>query len=155
MMNWNETYRQLLFFRYCLLLVGFCITLYLIINNVLSSNSLACGGIGDCNRVQNSSYAYFFDIPVSVLGASFYVFLIFLTSLQFYFNDRDYIRFIELICFSSSIIAWIFSIYLTYVEIFVIKEICVWCVATAFIVTVIFFLNLWTLLSLKRYGIKD
>ncbi|MDG1989787.1 MAG: vitamin K epoxide reductase family protein [Dehalococcoidia bacterium] len=154
-MNWNFTYKQLLYFRYCLLLIGFGITLYLIINNVLSSNSLACGSIGDCNKVQNSSYAYFYNIPVSVLGSLFYVFLIFLTSIQFYLNDRDYIRFIELICFSSSIVAWIFSMYLTFIEFFIIKEICIWCVATAFIVTLIFFLNLWTLVSLKRYGIKD
>ena len=41
------------------------------------------------------------------------------------------------VCFALAISGVLFSAYLTYVELFVIDAICIWCVASAMLITVI------------------
>ncbi len=43
-----------------------------------------------------------------------------------------------------------YSVYLTYVEIFVIDAVCIWCVSSAVIMTIIFLVSTGGLLTLGR-----
>lgn len=83
-----------------------------------SSDPLVCG-LGNCHAVQHSKYGSIFGIPVAILGIVYYLVLLFLHT---NFSNK-YIK-IWLI--------WgiLFSSYLTYIELFVLKEICGWCVVS-------------------------
>jgi uncharacterized membrane protein len=45
--------------------------------------------------------------------------------------------------FVTAVIGVLFSIYLTFLEPFVIKEVCVWCLASAVIMTLILLVSAW------------
>lgn len=109
------------YINYFLSFIGICISLYLTYTK-LTSNPLVCG-IGNCSVVQNSEYALLFGIPVAVFGVLYYLSLIFL------------VKYKQKLLLNIAI-AWglLFSAYLTYIELFVIYEICGWCVVSALIV---------------------
>jgi uncharacterized membrane protein len=95
-----------------------------------------CSGVGDCHTVQSSEYAKVGPIPVAVLGLGMYLGLLGLVGARFLPLGRDP-RF-ALWTFALALSGALYSGYLTYLELFVIDAICVWCVASAAIVTGIF-----------------
>lgn len=100
-----------------------------------------CSGVGDCEAVNASQYATIGDIPIAVLGFGMYAGIFLLTSMRNRFQP-DTIEKTHLAVFGLSLIGVLFSAYLTYVELYVIHAICPWCVASAVIVTLIFFISL-------------
>jgi uncharacterized membrane protein len=103
-----------------------------------------CTGVGDCNRVQQSEYAHVAGIPVAILGLAMYVALLALTlarraGMQPFGGDGTILR---TWTFALAFAGMLYSGYLTYLELFVIDAICVWCVGSAVVVTVIAALSL-------------
>lgn len=104
-----------------------------------------CAGVGNCEAVQTSPYAQLFGIPVAVLGLGAYLALLVLWWVKRSdWNDLGYMA--RMAFFFVSLIGVLFSAYLTYLEIFVIEAICPWCVASAVVMTALFFLSLAELL---------
>jgi uncharacterized membrane protein len=106
-----------------------------------------CGPIGDCNSVQSSSYARVWGIlPVGVLGAFGYIAI-----LAAWWSGRQRWNWISayapIALFGMALFGTIFSIYLTYLEIYVIKAVCIWCISSAIIITVLLLLSLNSTLS--------
>lgn len=100
-----------------------------------------CGPVGDCNAVQNSPYATLFGVlPVGVLGLLGYLGL--LTA----WLTRKYIPKLEktaaMAFLYMALFAVVFSLYLTYLEPFVIKAVCMWCITSAWLVTLLLLLGL-------------
>jgi uncharacterized membrane protein len=85
------------------------------------------GGGGGCERVQASEYAELAGVPVAVLGLAGYASIL-LALLAPRGAGLLVAAGIALVCFG-------FSLYLTYLELFVIEAICQWCVASAVIAT--------------------
>jgi len=52
--------------------------------------------------------------------------------------------------FGLALGAFLYSVYLTYLELFVIYAICTWCVISAVLVTLILILATWELVALTR-----
>jgi uncharacterized membrane protein len=105
------------------------------------SASAICGPIGDCNAVQKSSYAKLFDIlPVGVLCLVGYLCLLaawLVRKIVPKLEKPSAIAFMGMTLF-----AVIFSLYLTYLEPFVIKAVCIWCLSSAVLVTLLLLLGL-------------
>lgn len=94
----------------------------------------AClAGGGGCHTVAASSYSHIAGINVAIFGIIGYV-GIFLTA--FFVNDLA-----RLAGFGIALGGFGFSIYLTYLEIWVIDAICQWCVGSAVLMTILFLLN--------------
>jgi uncharacterized membrane protein len=96
-----------------------------------------CGPVGDCNAVQSSPYAQLFGLlPVGVLGVAGYlaVLLMWVTAR---FGKAAWQNPSRLGIFALTFIGTIFSIYLTFLEPFVIQAVCMWCVSSAVIMTLL------------------
>ena len=101
-----------------------------------------CGPVGDCNTVQSSPYARLFGVlPVGVLG--FMGFLAILAAWLYPRLRRDrWARYAPLPVLGMTVFGVLFSIYLTYLELFVIKAVCIWCLTSAVIMTLLLLLSL-------------
>ncbi len=117
-------------------ILGLGVALYLSYVELYQADAI-CGPVGNCNAVQNSPYAYLFGIiPVGVVGALGY-----LAILAGWFVAT---RGPENLKASASLamwgLAWIgifFSIYLTFLEPFVIGATCMWCITSAILMTLV------------------
>ena len=101
-----------------LCILGIGLSLYLTYAKITSS-PLYCG-FGNCEKVQLSRYSEIAGIPVSVFGIAYYFVLL---SLFYYSAKKKWL---------NLLLVWgiLFSTYLTYLELFVIKAICMWCVVS-------------------------
>lgn len=100
-----------------------------------------CGPVGDCNAVQNSPYATLFGIlPVGVLGLLGYLGLLAAWLAQKYVPRLQ--KTAAMAFLYMALFAVVFSLYLTYLEPFVIKAVCMWCITSAWLVTILLLLGL-------------
>jgi uncharacterized membrane protein len=94
-----------------------------------------CGPVGDCNTVQQSEYARVFGfLPVGVLGLIGYG-AILLAWLTARYTGGRLADLAVLFVFVMTVLGTLFSIYLTFLEPFVIGASCVWCLTSAVIMT--------------------
>ena len=119
--------------------LGMIIALYLSYVEITRVEAV-CGPVGDCNTVQQSPYARLFGvIPVGLLGVVGYA-LIAGTWLASAYGPRPWRSPLKLGAWALSLVGTLFSIYLTFLEPFVIGASCMWCLTSAVIMTVLFVL---------------
>lgn len=131
-----------------LALVGFLVALYLWLYTIGVIGALQCG-TGDCERVQTSRYADFLGLPVAFYGVAGYaaIFAVSLAGLQpRYLASRGPTRLVA----ALATIGVLFSVYLTYLELFVIHAVCWWCVVSAVIIAAIWVVSLVAVLRLQQ-----
>ena len=92
---------------------------------------IVCSGIGDCEKVNSSSYAKLAGIPVAVLGLLSYVTMLLLALGALVRRDAMLVA----AAWGVALASFGFSMYLTYVEVEVLDAICIWCVSSATVVT--------------------
>lgn len=129
-------------------LAGFFIALYLHLYKIGKIGSLACG-TGGCETVQLSSYATFLGVGVALIGVLGYavMFGVSMLALQPRYAGVSWpIK--TMVVLSAG--ALVFTLYLTYVELFVIEAICRYCVASAILVTALFLVSLFDLSRSRR-----
>jgi len=101
-----------------------------------------CGPVGDCNTVQQSQYARLFGIlPIGILGIIGYV-LILLAWVGARFGKGRLAAYAQLALLSLAAFGVLFSIYLTFLEPFVIGATCAWCLTSAIIMTILLWVSL-------------
>lgn len=116
----------------------------------LSNSALVClGGGSGCETVQNSIYAQVGPMPVALLGLGGYLTFLLVTALQFR-ATVELRRTLAGLNFGLALGAFLYSLYLTYLQRFVIKEFCTWCLVSATLVTLILILTIWELRALSR-----
>ena len=122
-----------------LALVGIFVALYLFLWKVGLIGDLSCSSAG-CETVQTSVYSEFLGLPVALYGLLGFISLLVvsLVGLQPSWIQRREPTFI-LVALSGIGVA--FSGYLTYLEAAVIHAWCEWCVASAIIITAVFFVS--------------
>lgn len=103
----------------------------------LTQSQAVCGPVGDCNLVQQSPYAYLFGvIPIGVIGVFGYVLILFSWGLQ-KFGPSRWQKGFQISLWGLAWAGILFSIYLTFLEPFVIGATCAWCLTSAIIITLI------------------
>ena len=132
-----------------LAIVGAGVAFYLAFIETTGSEAV-CGPVGDCNAVQQSSYAMLFGVlPVGVLGLLGYLVILALWAWQ-YLSNASLSEKIGWMLPAITFFGVVFSAYLTFLEPFVIGAICMWCMTSAWIMTILLFLTFrWTIPSRK------
>jgi uncharacterized membrane protein len=117
-------------------LVGLMVATYLYLYKIGIVGTMVCG-TGACELVQTSRWSRFLGVEVSLLGVLGYLAMlgVSLAGLQPGLQQR---RWPDTALLLLSTGALLFSLYLTYVELFLIHAICRWCVASAVIVLALF-----------------
>ena len=119
-----------------LALAGIFVALYLLLYKLGLIGALSCA-VGSCETVNSSKWATFLGLPVAGWGVAFYVGLFVLAMVS---TSEAYAgsRAIALVLPAVSGTGVLFSLWLTYLELFVINAVCQWCVVSAVIVSIIF-----------------
>lgn len=105
---------------------------------------LVCPLGADCETVVKSEFSSFFGIGLEVFGILYYLF-IGLGYLAVFLYEPFYNIPVLFILYGASAVAFIFSLYLTFVQAFYLKSWCTWCLTSAGISTLIF--------GISTYGI--
>lgn len=101
-----------------------------------------CGPVGDCNAVQSSPYAIIMGIlPVGVLGLIGFTMILLAWLVGRYSSDK-WTSFASLAMLGMALFGTFYSIYLTYLEIWVIEAVCIWCLSSALLITALLLLSI-------------
>jgi uncharacterized membrane protein len=138
--------RKLVFAIGAIALVGVGIATYLVYVHYAGIQPFCVSGGGGCEKVQTSDYAKLAGIPVAVLGLAGY-----LAILGSLFVPGDMGRFAGA---AVALSGFGFSVYLTYRELFTIKAICQWCVASAVLMTLLAILTTVRLLRAEPLSLS-
>jgi uncharacterized membrane protein len=115
-----------------LALIGLFDAAYLTIKT-MANEPVACA-ISGCEQVLTSQYSHVGSIPISVFGIAFYLGILVLSGV-FLFHDFPQVgKFLKIL----AAIGFMVSVGLTGLQVFVIKSLCMYCLASAVISTLIF-----------------
>jgi uncharacterized membrane protein len=129
-------------------LIGAFVATYLLLYKLGVFGTIICGDAG-CETVQASPWAYLFGIPVAAWGLAAYA-AIFATAFlgtQPRFADRTWVA-LTLVTLTGG--AFLFSVYLSILEEFVIHAWCQWCIVSAVIATLAFGFSLPEVRRLRK-----
>ncbi len=116
--------------------IGLGISAYLSYVEVNQIEAL-CGPVGNCNAVQSSPYAYLFGvIPIGAMGISGYLVIVLAWAFKVY-GTKEWQNIAALILWGLAALGTLYSIYLTFLEPFVIGATCAWCIGSAIVMTLI------------------
>lgn len=115
---------------------GFLLAAY-IRHKKISKETLVCPLRSNCETVIFSDYSRFFGIPVELLGMAYYLTIAIVYGI-FIAISVDMPQLVIFGIFSLTVVAFLFSLYLTFIQAFALKQWCTWCLISAGFCTVIF-----------------
>ena len=124
-------------------LCGFMVARHIHKHKKADQTPLVCPAGFDCHTVVHSDYSEIMHIPLEIFGMIYYAFLS-LFYLYFIFSPEIIPNVISLFLLLASLGAFLFSIYLLVVQIFILKKGCSWCILSFLIATLIFILTALT-----------
>jgi uncharacterized membrane protein len=119
-----------------LTLVGLSVSIYL---TFLYSQPAPIVCVTGCELVRESKYSNFLGISVPIWGVLFYFCVLAITFFKQITKHYDFLFTITLQTMLTA--GFIFSLYLTFLELFVIEAICQWCVVSAICSTLLFLIH--------------
>jgi uncharacterized membrane protein len=107
-----------------------------------------CGPLHGCEQVALSEYSRIGGVPVAVFGVGLSLVLFALAIAWWRTND------VRLLAahYGLSLLGVVFEIYFTYLELFVIGAVCVWCASYGVSLLARFLVALWVWLRRARYA---
>ncbi len=114
-----------------LAILGAIDSTYLLIYKLTGNNQM-CLGNGGCHNVNFSPYAVIYGIPISAIGLAAYLAMgaVILLEPRLPILEENG----PLLLFGMTLVGIGFTVYLTYLELYVIHSICPFCVASAIII---------------------
>jgi uncharacterized membrane protein len=131
--------RRLLIAIAAISVIGIAVATYLTYTHYAGLN-VVCPVSGGCETVQKSVYSKLAGVPVAVLGLAGYIAILLSLAIR---NELG-----RMAGFGIALIGCLFSLYLTYREVFTIKAICPWCVSSAVMMTI---LTILTAIRILRF----
>ena len=123
----------LLYIFLALAIVGLADSAYLT-NAYYTGSPLSCETIPGCNEVAKSPYTQIAGVSLPVLGVIYYTFTIF-NALLYLFRRTTYAS--TLLAYLTTL-GFFVSAYFTYVQVELIKAVCIYCMSSAVIATILF-----------------
>lgn len=140
-----------------LVAMGVGVAAYLSFIEVTQAEAV-CGPVGDCNTVNQSEYARLFGVlPVGVLGLAGYGVILLLWLMRRRGPER-WQRPATLGLWAAALFGTLFSVYLTFLEPFVIGATCAWCLTSALVMTLLLWVaspmaaRVWSVSTLPTYA---
>jgi uncharacterized membrane protein len=119
-----------------LALLGFIDATYLTVE-FFSGGNVVCGLIEGCEQVLSSDYSSMFGIPLSLIGVIYYVTISIFAFILSINKNVNILKIILIVTF----LGFIASVYFVYLQLFVINAICIYCITSALITTVLLILS--------------
>lgn len=120
-----------------LVIVGLLVSIYMTVYKLTSNNAM-CLGSGDCSTVNASRYSEVNGIPVAVIGVLGYLAIL---ATHFFENRNNFLKQNgTLLIFGMALAGFIFTVWLIYVEVAILKALCPFCVTSQTAMTIIFIL---------------
>ena len=117
---------------------GLLVSVYMTIYKFTANDDM-CLGSGDCHTVNTSRYSEVNGIPVALIGVLGYASML---GVLLFSNRNEFFEENEvMILFGISLIGFLFTLWLVYVEAALIKAYCPFCIASQITMTVIFILS--------------
>jgi uncharacterized membrane protein len=113
--------------------IGVGVATYIAIADSGGGSPVCVGGSHGCQTVANSSYSHLLGVNISLFGVLGYALLLAAAMLR-----GDWAR---MGGFVIALIGFGYSVFLTYLELFVIDAVCQWCVFSAILMTILFAVN--------------
>ena len=117
-------------------IAGLSISLY-IHHKKTAREVLICPIGSNCTNVIHSDYSRFFGIPLEFLGILYYLAIVVWYSSLVSFPSLS-TPWVSFIIITTSAAAFLFSLYLTFIQAFVLRQWCTWCLFSATLCTIIF-----------------
>lgn len=111
-----------------LALAGMVVSGYLTVLHFSGSEALCVAGSG-CNIVQESAYAAIAGVPVALVGFVGYGVILAAAVQWFHLQNRG------LVLYTLALAGFVFSAYLTFVELFVVRAVCPYCLLSQGLIT--------------------
>lgn len=110
--------------------IGLADALYLS-DMALTGSELTCTitGLDGCNVVAQSAYSQFLGVPLALYGVVFYSLLLLTLGVSFYVKRSSMKHLVFLVALAGVL----FSTYFMYLQFFVIKALCIYCLGSAFV----------------------
>ncbi len=127
--------------RICIALaaLGILVSTYMTIFK-LTDNQSMCLGNGGCSVVNHSVYSEVRGIPVSVIGIVGYGAILAVLLLE---HSSDFLRDnAVMLVFGLALAGFVFTLYLIYVELALIRALCPFCITSQVSITILFILSL-------------
>ena len=121
-----------------LAIIGLLVSIYMTIYKITSNDNM-CIGSKDCSVVNASRYSEIYGIPVAVLGVVGYAAILAILLLERnpgFFNHNG-----TMLLFGLSLTGFLFTLYLIFIEVALIKAYCPFCIASQTAMTLIFILS--------------
>ncbi|MEK9175343.1 MAG: vitamin K epoxide reductase family protein [Patescibacteria group bacterium] len=119
---------------------GFLDATYLASKHYLGS-PVTCSFLKGCEEVTSSQYAVVFGVSIAVFGALYYLLLLILAIIYF---DTKNIRVLTTAGYIT-LLGFISSMFLVYLQVFVIRALCLYCMMSAMISTILFILGFFVI----------
>jgi uncharacterized membrane protein len=126
-----------------LVALGLAVSIYMTIYKITSNNAM-CLGSGDCSTVNASRYSEVNGIPVAVFGVIGY--LAILATLYFENRNNFFKQNSTLMIFGMALTGFLFTVWLIYVEVAILKALCPFCVTSQTAMTLIFIIAVMRLI---------
>lgn len=133
-----------------LAVLGALVSIYMTIYKWTDNNTM-CLGSGDCAAVNDSAYSEIFGIPVALVGVGGYLAILAVLLLEQYGKNKIFKENGLLAVFALGVGGFGFTLYLVYVEAFILKAWCPFCVASQITMTILFII---TIIRLVRQPVQ-
>ncbi|HEX2863824.1 MAG TPA: vitamin K epoxide reductase family protein [Deinococcales bacterium] len=121
-------------------LIGGLVALYLLLTH-LGLSTLVCP-IGGCEVVQASQYSYILGIPVAALGLAYFLVILALATIGL-FRQAMLTTAVQPLLVVLTGIGILPYLPLTYIELFVLHSVCMWCVISSIAMIAAFLSATW------------